>query len=126
MITTIQRTGRMDMDICQCDDIIHRVRSDARYAQNLYAALCNTEWVYDDVFEVLRGNNWRCSWRSAGGIIADIRGEGDYMDWYCSGMIAGHPDDDLDPDPAQGHVAEGTVTDQIRQDLLAIGWRQAG
>jgi hypothetical protein len=109
----------MDMDICQCPDLVAKVRTDDMYAQNLYAAMCNQEWQYQDVWTVLTDRTWSCSWRSAGAIVADIRGEGDYMDWYCSGSL-GNPDN-------HGHtprcyVDEGVVTDEIRWDLAQIGW----
>jgi hypothetical protein len=52
------------------------------------------------------------------GIVADMREEGDYVEWYCSG-IQGEPDDDW---VDLGHVPEGTVTDQIRKDLFRLGW----
>jgi hypothetical protein len=51
----------------------------------------------------------------AGGIVAESRG--DYMDWYCSGIFGIG-----EADSYQGYVSEGTVTDEIRQDLFAIGW----
>jgi hypothetical protein len=116
-------TGQMDLDICQCPDLVDKVRNNDVYAQNLYAAMCNQEWQYQDVWTVLTDKTWSCSWRSAGGIVADIRGEGDYMDWYCSGMIKSHPDDDICGAEIVNHyVPEGTVTEEIRWDLAQIGW----
>ena len=125
----IQRTHSLDFDLVQCDWIVARVREDRIYAQNLYAALCNTEWQEQDAWEVLRDHTWSCSWRGAGSIVADICGSGDYLDWYCSGMMTGHPNDDLgtaDYKIQKGFRSEGDVADRIRQDLLAIGWRQVG
>ena len=119
----------MDIDICLDPHMLARVREDRIYAQNLYAALCNTLWQEQDAWEVLRDRVWSCTWRTAGGIVADMRGEGDYMDWYCSGMMTGHPNDDLgtaDYKIQKGFRAEGDVADHIREDLLAIGWRQVG
>jgi hypothetical protein len=49
------------------------------FAILLYGALCNTHWRH-----VLTGARWQCSWCHAGAIVAMLRGEGDYMDWYCS------------------------------------------
>lgn len=91
------------------------------YRQNLYAALCNNEFQRQDVFEVLRNSRWSCSWRYAGGIVSRLHGEGDYMNYYCSGMR-----DDSDPPVAnaQGrhYVGESVVTDEIRGDLTRLGW----
>lgn len=120
----MESTGQLDLDICRCDDLVRKVRDDEIYAQNLYAAMCNQSWQYQDVWTLLKNKTWSCSWRSAGSIIADIRGEGDYMDWYCSGMMRGHPDDEAVSyqSPQNYFVPEGTVTDEIRYDLNQIGW----
>ena len=107
------------MDICQCWWLTEKVRADSGYAQNLYAAMCNREWQRQDVWCLLQDDRWSCSWRSAGAIVADIRGEGDYMDWYCSGSRAWNLDDDL----ADGYVSESVVTSEIQHDLGKIGWQ---
>ena len=78
--------------------------------QEVYASLCNQEWRHRGT-----GKVWSCSWRYAGGLVADILGEGDYMDWYCSGLIAL----DTDPDP---WVPEGTVTPEVLEAYAALGW----
>jgi hypothetical protein len=39
----------------------------------------------------------------AGGIVADIIKDGNYLDWYCSGN-------------------ESFVTDEIKLDLMMMGW----
>ena len=109
----------MDFDMCQCPDIVTKVRASEAYAQNLYAAMCNREWQHQDIWCLLRNDRWSCSWRAAGGIVADIRGEGDYMDWYCSGMGAWN----LDADMAKGYVAESVITPEIQWDLEQIGWQ---
>jgi hypothetical protein len=114
-----ESTGNLDLDICQCADLVEKVRRDDIYAQNLYAAMCNIRWQYQDVVLILKDQYWSCSWRSAGAIVADIRGEGDYTDWYCSGSL-GNPDN-------HGHtprcyVGEGHVTEEIEQDMISIGW----
>ena len=101
--------------------ICDKTKSTKTYAQNLYAALCNQDWQRNEVWPLLKDQRWSCSWRHAGGIVADMREEGDYIDWYCSG-IQSEPDEnwiDL------GHVSEGTVTDQIREDLFKLGWLPA-
>lgn len=110
----IERTHCLDYDVCQCDWIVEKIRNNDVYAQHFYAALCNQEWYEKDVWALLQDHTWSCSWRYAGGVVADIRGEGSYLDWYCSGMSFSHP--------VQVYVPEGTVTEEIEQDLAQIGW----
>ena len=111
-------------------DLYDDVRADAeimaklqedRYAQNVYAALCNMRWQPAEVWPVLLDEYWSCSWRSAGGFVADLRGtDEDYMDWYCSGIGGGLGNGD--EDGKLGYVSEGTVTDEIQEDFARIGW----
>ena len=94
---------------------------DKTYAQNVYAALCNMRWQPTDVMPILKDEYWSCSWRSAGGLVADLRGSNeDYMDYYCSGIGDGLGNGD--EDRTKGYVPEGEVTDEIRNDLAALGW----
>ena len=110
--------NNLEYDLRSTKWICDRAKSTKTYAQNLYAAMCNQDWQRNDVWPLLKGETWSCSWRYAGGIVADMREEGDYIDWYCSG-IQGEPDEDwID----LGHVPEGTVTDEIREDLFKLGW----
>ncbi len=99
--------------------IREKVQQD-QYAQNLYAALCNTEWQRTEVFPILKDETWSCSWRTAGGIVANLRSQGDYLDWYCSGMGEGLGNGD--PDGVLGYVSEGIVADEIKEDLATLGW----
>lgn len=101
----------LEYDLRTTDWILQKVREDEIYAQNLYAAMCNNEFVKLEVVPILKNKKWYCSWRHAGGIIADMREEGDYIDWYCSGY---HDDD--------GYVSESVITDEIRKDLKTLGW----
>ena len=96
----------------------NKVRESESYAQNLYAAMCNNEFVKNDVWPILQDKRWSCSWRGAGGIVADLREEGEYIDWYCSGM-GFH---DKTGETPINYVPEGMVTDEIREDLLKLGW----
>ena len=95
------------------------------YAQNLYAALCNNEFTKNDVIPILREETWGCSWRYAGGLVARLREEGDYLTWYCSGM-GGLVDYNLDRGEEymkeMRYVPEGFVTEEIRNDLLQLNW----
>ena len=107
------KVDNLEYDLLTTDWILDKVRSSESYAQNLYAAMCNTEFVKNDVWPLLSDDRWSVSWRYAGGIIADMRQEGDYIDWYCSGIGS---------DNDKNYVGEGHVTDEIRQDLLKLGW----
>jgi hypothetical protein len=112
----------LEYDLRSTRWICDRTKSTKTYAQNLYAALCNNDFQKNEVWPRLENKIWSCSWRHAGGILADMREEGDYIDWYCSG-IQGEPDEDW---VDLGHVPEGTVTDQIREDLFRLGWLVVG
>ena len=124
------------------DNLEHNLRASAYfcekvqtidyYAQNLYAALCNNEFQRNDMWPILAGHKWSCSWRYAGGIVADMQDKGDYLDWYCSGIKATVSDTEfsamrLDDQERylyikNNYVGEGHVTDEIRDDLLKLGW----
>jgi len=110
----------LDKDIVTSGWMAKKVIDSDTYAQNLYAAMCNNVFQKNDVWPRVADLKWTRSWRSAGGIIADIRKQGDYMDWYCSGMGGGLGNGD--ETGTKGYVGESTVTDEIRQDLFAIGW----
>jgi hypothetical protein len=112
--------------------MLARVRESRVYAQHLYAAMCNQQFVKNELWPQLKGETWSCSWRSAGGIIADMRQQGDYLDWYCSGIQGtGLTDEEynqLDPTDQEvytenrQYVGESKVTDEIRKDLRTLGW----
>ena len=108
------KINNMEYDMSQTDWFVSRVRGSENYAQNLYAALCNNQFQKQDVWLVLKDAYWSCSWRYAGGVVADLQDRGgDYMDWYCSGI---GPKEDTE------FVGEGNVTDEIRADLAQLGW----
>jgi hypothetical protein len=113
----------MEYDLVTTDWILEKVRTTDSYAQNLYAAMCNNEFTKRDLWPILKEEKWSCSWRSAGGIIADMRQEGDYIDWYCSGI---RNDNNYNPDIniayPNGYVPESVVTDEIESDLNRLGW----
>jgi hypothetical protein len=110
----------LERDLKSTSWLVDKVRGSQRYAQNLYAALCNNEFVKNDVWPILKDETWSCTWRYAGGVVSDIQ-EGDgYLDWYCSGMGSGLGNGDETGE--LGYAQEGEVTDEIREDLLTIGW----
>jgi hypothetical protein len=90
-------------ELANSTEICEKVLHDEEYAKDLYRALSNMQWMKREVMPVLRNELWSASWRSAGAIVADLRQEGDYLDWYCSGR-------------------EGTVTEEIEEDLARLGW----
>jgi len=55
---------------------------DMDFARKLYDCLCNTVWYNETTHDI-----YSCSFRFAGGLIADMRDVGeDYMDFYCNGF----------------------------------------
>jgi len=110
----------MEYDLRSTEWICEKVRASDAYAQNLYAAMCNMQFQQNEVWPTLADERWSCSWRHAGGIIADMREQGDYIDWYCSGIGGGLGNGDEDGN--KGYVPEGTVTEEIRRDLFTLGW----
>jgi hypothetical protein len=127
------RINNLEYDLRTTDWILAKARASEAYAQNLYAAMCNTDFQRLDVVSILKEEKWGCSWRYAGGIIADMREEGDYIDWYCSGIKNYILEEDETKDltetqlrwieQSKQFVGEGTVTDEIRADLKRLGWR---
>lgn len=127
--------NNLEYDLRSTDWILEKTRSSESYAQNLYAALCNNDFLKNEVWPTLKNDTWGCSWRYAGGIIADMRQEGDYIDWYCSGIKGGVSDEQfqaMDKESQErylyvknNYANEGVVTDEIREDLLKLGWSVA-
>jgi len=76
------------------------------------------------MWQILKDQTWSCTWRYAGGIIADMLQQGDYIDWYCSGIVDGSlrdVEDDAVRD-RKGYVGEGIITNEVREDLARLGW----
>jgi len=119
------RENNLEWDLLTTDWILEKVRASDSYAQNLYAAMCNMEWQSKAFWPTLKEQHWGCSWRYAGGIVADMQQKGDYIDWYCSGISGGDEPDvygqglDLQ---RKKYVPEGTVTEEIERDLDRLGW----
>ena len=90
------KTFNLGYDLRSNERMLSKARNSEVYCQQLYASLCNNQFFYGD-------KPWTCTWRFAGGIISDMIQKGDYIDWYCSGN-------------------EGFVTDEIKLDLMMMGW----
>jgi hypothetical protein len=121
------RENSMEYDLLTTDWILEKVRSSESYAQNLYAAMCNNDFQKLDVIPILKEQTWSASWRYAGGIIADMRQQGDYIDWYCSGSGGLNQEYQGEETNEQwqkrtGYVPEGRITDEIRDDLQRLRW----
>lgn len=74
-----------------------RISESEAFAAEAWSAITNVRWFKADGYIAL------LSFRRAGDVIAAIRGEGDYLDWYCSGP-------------------SGVVSDEIRAALANHGW----
>lgn len=123
--------NNLEYDLRTTPWILQKARLSESYSQNLYAALCNREFIKLDVIPILTDHRWSCTWRYAGGIIANMREEGDYIDWYCSGIQNDVSEEDVakfTPEQMtryqeiQHYVPEGIVTEEIRADLQKLGW----
>ena len=91
-----KRTPNLENDISCLKEKTH----DDDYAKALYASLCNMRWVHRKT-----GEQWSCTWRYAGGIIAGLRNvDENYMDFYCSGN-------------------EGKIRKDVYRDLCSLGWK---
>lgn len=109
-----------ERDLFASPTILAKIQT-PRYAQHFYAALCN-----NDVRHRTSDTVATYTWRGAGGLVADLETRSgpqvnaifdsdgaDYMRWYCSGIFR---------DDNNQYVAEGTVTAEIRDDILNLGW----
>ena len=126
------KIDNMEYDLRSNQWICDKAKEHEYYAQNLYAAICNNEFVKNDIWPILTDKRWSASWRSAGGIIANMIEKGDYIDWYCSGIRGDISDEEYQEMTKEQQerylysktkfVGESVVTDEIRQDLLKLGW----
>ena len=120
LIDPTWQKNNMEYDLRSNEWMCANARASDTYAQNLYAAMCNNDFQKLDVVPILKEETWSCSWRHSGGIIADMLGKGDYIDWYCSGIGDGLGNGDVTG--VKGYVPEGCITDEIRNDLQRLGW----
>ena len=113
------KENNLEYDLRSTKWVCDKAKASEAYAQNIYAALCNQDWQKNEVWPLLKGETYSCSWRYAGGIVADMREQGDYIDWYCSGIRG---EQGIDYEPPLTFVSEGTVTEEIREDFFQLGW----
>jgi len=126
------KVDNMEYDLRNTKWICDKAKTHEHYAQNIYAAICNNEFVKNDVWPILTDNRWSASWRSAGGIVANMVEKGDYIDWYCSGIRSDWSDEEFNNATKEqrehylytknNFVSESVVTDEVREDLLKLGW----
>lgn len=125
----------LEWDLRTSEWMCAKVRANDAYAQNLYAAMCNNNFIKREMWPILKEQKWSCSWRYAGGIIAHMKGKGDYIDWYCSGIRGDLADtkEDLSLtelteeqkkhiEVVSKYVPESVVTEEIENDLYQLGW----
>jgi hypothetical protein len=117
-----------------------KIRADKEFAQGVYRSLCNIDWIHeptapknwkevlkhpgsdpdrskeehkrlwDEYCERIKGWTYSCTWRYAGGLVAEIRNEDNrdsmaYCNWYCSG-------------------GEGLVYEDFEKHMAQHGWIQ--
>lgn len=111
----MRKVFNLERDVRRTNWMIEKIRAKEIYAQNLYAALCNNEFAPKDMWAVLKNLKWNCTWSYAATIIAEIREDDSYSNWYCSG--SGFTGIDF-----VGFVEESFVTEEIQRDLDNIGW----
>jgi hypothetical protein len=126
------KVDNMEYDLRSNEWICDKAKASEAYAQNLYAAMCNNDFTKNDVWPILTDKRWGCSWRSAGGVVANMVEKGDYIDWYCSGIkgeVSDEEYNDMSKEQQENYlymknnfVNESVVTDEIREDLLKLGW----
>jgi hypothetical protein len=122
--------SNMEFDMRTSDWMVSKVRENRVYAQHLYAAICNNEFK-----QLTNSNNkyWGASWRSAGGIVADMCQSGDYIDWYCSGIIDKKRisqvywinmsyEQQVRALQNQKFLNESVISEEILEDLNVLGW----
>jgi hypothetical protein len=121
------KENNLEYDLRSTKWICDKAKSRDAYAQNVYAALCNQAWQKNDVWPLLQGKTYSCSWRYAGGIVADMIESGDYIDWYCSGIKGDLTEEQLASAKEKGmdivnYVGERYVTEEVRGDFFKLGW----
>lgn len=93
----------LERDLVNSDVIREQVQTDPTFARELYAALCNNQFIHAKM-EHSDEDYWSCSWRHAGDIVSHIEAVGgDYVDYYCAGN-------------------EGNISLRVETLLAELGW----
>ena len=96
-----EATGDLEFDL---KALSGRLRDDHSFADEVYCALCNTDWTHLD------GTTWHRSWRYSAWLIADLRDLGeDSFDFYCTRACE-----------------EGTISDRVAAAMAELGWTGQG
>lgn len=93
--TSLSNEADFERDLA---DAVKPFIMDDDFAKQVWGALANVDW-----YHMRDKKEYSCSFRYAGGLIAEIRGEGNYMDWYCS-------------------APDGVVSDKIHRLMKKRGW----
>jgi len=125
--SSVFKQNNLEYDLRSTKWICNKAKDRDAYAQNVYAALCNQTWQKNDIWPLLKDETYSCSWRYAGGIIADMIESGDYIDWYCSGIKGELTEQQIASALEKGmdivnYVGEGYVTEEVREDFFKLGW----
>jgi hypothetical protein len=110
-----RKVFNLELDVRRNADLINKIRRKEIYAQNFYAALCNNDFAPKDMWAILKNLNWNCTWSYAANMIAEIREDESYINWYCSGT--GFRGTDF-----TGFVEESCITEEVSCDLNKLGW----
>ena len=79
------------------------IRSDVEIAKAMWSALANVDWYHPENHDYAS-----YSFRAAGDLIAAIRADGNYMDWYCCGPYA-----EVSDHIARALKKEGWISDKL-------------
>jgi hypothetical protein len=90
----------LEKDVVDTDWLRERITSSEEYARAFYSTLCNNAFKHKEGGPL---DIWTCSWRYAGEMLSNIRAQGDYSYYYCSGN-------------------EGVIDPEVRFDIAQIGW----
>lgn len=88
------------------DEFLQKIQ-DLKFAHAAYLTFCNREWINGT------GDRWSCSWRYAGGLVAQARNVGEsYLDFYLRDLLT----PELEP-VEEDYAAFFAI-------LVRLGWRE--